>query len=71
MATEEPTEFITPLQAYAIELNEVYEAFKQAGFTEGEAWHLLLHHIQETELPVYSIVDSDDDTEETEEEDGS
>jgi hypothetical protein len=68
MATEESMDFITPLQAYAIELNEVYEAFKQAGFTEGEAWHLLLQHLQDTELPIYTIVDGEDDQEEIEEE---
>lgn len=48
-----PAEILTPLQAYAIQANELYVAFKQAGFDEGEAWSLLLNHLPEFEIPIY------------------
>ena len=46
-------EVLTPLQAYAIQANELYVAFKQAGFAEEEAWSLLLNHLPEFEIPIF------------------
>jgi hypothetical protein len=63
-------DFITPLQAYAMRAHELYQALKDAGFTEGEAWELLLHHIPDFEIPLSESIDDngEDDLEETEEE---
>ena len=53
MAKEETElDFITPLQTYALQAHELYEAFKYAGFAEGEAWDLLIRHIPDFELPI-------------------
>jgi hypothetical protein len=62
MAKEEiEVDFITPLQGYAIQAHELYESFKQAGFTEGEAWELLLRHIPDFELPIGYISITEDE----------
>ena len=53
MAKETLPEVLTPLQVYATQANELYEAFKQAGFAEEEAWALLLNHLPEFEIPIY------------------
>jgi len=42
---------VTPLQAYAFEAHEMYQAFINAGFTDGEAWDLLLRQLPEWEFP--------------------
>jgi hypothetical protein len=66
----EELNLITPLQAYAFEAHEMYKAFIDAGFTDGEAWDLLLRQLPEWEFPApMSINDMDDYEEEEEDED--
>lgn len=42
---------ITPLQAYAYEAHELFQAFISAGFSDGEAWELLIRNLPEWEFP--------------------
>ena len=49
-AEELPLDFSTPLQEYAHQAHELYNSFAQAGFTEGEAWELMVRHLPEWEL---------------------
>jgi hypothetical protein len=76
MATEKEAlsaDLLTPLQAYAHQANELYVAFKQAGFEEEEAWALLLNHLPQFEIPIYGdFADMEDMVNELieEEEDG-
>lgn len=53
MSKETTPIIFTPLQAYAYQAHELFESFKQAGFTPDEAWSLLGHHLPDFELPVY------------------
>jgi len=55
---------VTPLQAYAFEAHEMYQAFINAGFTDGEAWDLLLRQLPEWEFPApMSNINLDDEDE--------
>ena len=49
-AEELPLDFFTPLQEYAYQAHELYNSFASAGFTEGEAWELMVRHLPEWEL---------------------
>jgi len=49
-AEELPLDFFTPLQQYAHQAHELYNSFASAGFTEGEAWELMVRHLPEWEL---------------------
>ena len=57
---------ITPLQAYAYEANELFQAFINAGFSEGEAWELLIRNLPEWEFPAPMLSMSLEDLEEEE-----
>ena len=67
----EELNLITPLQAYAFEAHEMYKAFMDAGFTDGEAWDLLLRQLPEWEFPAPMSENDMDDFEEEEEEDAN
>jgi hypothetical protein len=58
---------VTPLQAYAFEAHEMYQAFINAGFTDGEAWDLLLRQLPEWEFPAPMSYNGLDDLEEEDE----
>jgi uncharacterized protein YdaT len=64
----EELDVITPLQAYAYEAHEMYHAFINAGFSEGEAWDLLTRQFPDWEFPA-AMSDNDMDDLEEEEED--
>lgn len=49
-AEELPLDFFTPLQQYAHMAHELYNSFAEAGFTEGEAWELMVRHLPDWEL---------------------
>lgn len=49
-AEELPLDFFTPLQEYAYQAHELYNSFAQAGFTDGEAWELMVRHLPDWEL---------------------
>jgi len=49
-AEELPLDFFTPLQQYAHQAHELYNSFVSAGFTEGEAWELMVRHLPDWEL---------------------
>ena len=42
---------ITPLQAYAHLAHELFTSFLEAGFSEAEAWELLIRNMPEWEFP--------------------
>jgi hypothetical protein len=65
----EELSLITPLQAYAFEAHEMYKAFMDAGFTDGEAWDLLLRQLPEWEFPAPMFDNDMDDFEEEDEDD--
>jgi hypothetical protein len=65
---KELTEIITPLQAYAFEAHELYQAFIEAGFDEGEAWDLLTRQLPDWEFPA-PLNDSEEEDLEEEDED--
>ena len=56
---------ITPLQAYAFEAHELFTAFVNAGFSEGEAWDLLIRQLPEWDFPApmsdYNLDDEEDE----------
>ena len=58
---------VTPLQAYAFEAHELYQAFINAGFTDGEAWDLLLRQLPEWEFPAPMSENDMDDFEDEDE----
>jgi hypothetical protein len=66
---------MTPLQMYAYQANELYLSFQDAGFSQDEAWALLLNHLPDFEIPVYmesidiNLEGEDNGSEETSEED--
>jgi hypothetical protein len=63
----EELDLITPLQAYAFEAHEMYKAFMDAGFSDAEAWDLLLRQLPEWDFPApMSYNDMDDFDEEDE-----
>jgi len=65
-AEELPIDFFTPLQQYAVQAHELYNSFAQAGFTEGEAWELMVRHLPDWELdePEFSEKGAEDVNEE-------
>lgn len=65
----EDLDLITPLQAYAFEAHEMYKAFMDAGFSDGEAWDLLLRQLPEWEFPAPMLDNDMDDYEEEDEDD--
>jgi len=65
----EDLDLITPLQAYAFEAHEMYKAFMDAGFSDGEAWDLLLRQLPEWEFPAPMFDNDMDDYEEEDEDD--
>jgi hypothetical protein len=66
----EDLDLITPLQAYAFEAHEMYKAFMDAGFSDGEAWDLLLRQLPEWDFPA-PMLDNDMDDFDEEDEDVS
>ena len=53
MAKKKPkpdTTFLTPLKLHAVQAHELYTEYKEAGFTEGEAWELLMRQLPDLEL---------------------
>ena len=65
-AEELPIDFFTPLQEYAVQAHELYNSFASAGFTEGEAWELMVRHLPDWELdePEFSEKGTEDVNEE-------
>lgn len=65
-AEQLPLDFFTPLQQYAHQAHELYNSFAEAGFTEGEAWELMVRHLPDWELesPEFSEKDIEDVNEE-------
>lgn len=53
MAEKISADVMTPLQMYAYQANELYVSFQDAGFTQDEAWALLLNHLPDFDIPVY------------------
>jgi hypothetical protein len=60
---------ITPLQAYAHEAHELFQAFLNAGFGEGEAWELLMRNLPDWEFPEPLLSMNLEEIEEEDEED--
>lgn len=60
-ASEMPLDFFTPLQEYAYQAHELYNSFAQAGFTEGEAWELLVRHLPDWELESPDFIEKDEE----------
>jgi len=54
-------DFFTPLQEYAHRAHELYNSFAQAGFTEGEAWELMLRHLPDFELEAPDSIEKDEE----------
>jgi len=44
------TTFLTPLKLHAVQAHELYTEYKEAGFSEGEAWELLMRQLPDLEL---------------------
>ena len=42
--------FLTPLKLHAVQAHELYTEYKEAGFSEGEAWELLMRQLPDLEL---------------------
>ena len=65
-AEQLPLDFFTPLQEYAHQAHELYNSFADAGFTDGEAWELMVRHLPDWELdsPEFSKKDIEDVNEE-------
>lgn len=60
-AQELPLDFFTPLQEYAHQAHELYNSFATAGFTEGEAWELMVRHLPDWELEAPDFIDKDEE----------
>ena len=60
-AEELPLDFFTPLQSYAIQAHELYNSFAEAGFTEGEAWELMIRHLPDWVLDEPDFIEKDID----------
>jgi hypothetical protein len=56
-----PLDFFTPLQEYAHQAHELYNSFAQAGFTEGEAWELMVRHLPDWELDAPEYTDKEEE----------
>ena len=62
MAKKKPkpdTTFLTPLKLHAVQAHELYSEYKEAGFTEGEAWELMLRQLPELELEGIDFIEED------------
>ena len=60
-AEQLPLDFFTPLQEYAYQAHELYNSFAGAGFTEGEAWELMIRHLPEWELESPEFTEKDEE----------
>ena len=60
-AEELPLDFFRPLQSYAHQAHELYNSFAQAGFTEGEAWELMVRHLPDWELESPDFIDKEEE----------
>lgn len=58
---ELPTDFLTPLQEYAHQANELYQSFRNSGFAEGEAWELMVRHLPDWELEAPEFIDKENE----------
>jgi hypothetical protein len=63
-AEELPLDLFTPLQEYAHQAHELYNSFAEAGFTEGEAWELMIRHLPEWDLEAPDFIEIDEEQEE-------
>jgi hypothetical protein len=52
--------FLTPLKLHAVQAHEVYTEYKNAGFTEGEAWDLLMRQLPDLELETIGFIEEDE-----------
>ena len=59
-----PVDLFTPLQVYAHQAHEFYTALQDAGFTEGEAWDLLLRQLPDWEIEAPDFLDDIEEDEE-------
>jgi hypothetical protein len=51
------TTFLTPLKLHAVQAHELYTEYKEAGFTEGEAWELLMRQLPDLELEALDFLE--------------
>ena len=57
---EPKVDFLTPLKLHAVQAHEVYTEYKNAGFTEGEAWDLLMRQLPDLELETIGFTEEDE-----------
>ena len=62
-AEQLPLDLFTPLQEYAHQAHELYNSFAEAGFTEGEAWELMVRHLPDWELEAPEFIEIDEEEE--------
>lgn len=55
------TDFLTPLKLHAVQAHELYTEYKEAGFTEGEAWDLLMRQLPDLELESVNFSDEEEE----------
>ena len=63
-AEELPLDLFTPLQQYAHQAHELYNSFAEAGFTEGEAWELMIRHLPDWDLEAPDFIEITEEEEE-------
>ena len=63
-AEQLPLDLFTPLQEYAHQAHELYNSFAEAGFTEGEAWELMVRHLPDWELEAPESIEIDEEQDE-------
>lgn len=52
--------FLTPLKMHAVQAHELYTEYKKAGFTEGEAWELLMRQLPDWEIEAPDYIDEEE-----------
>jgi hypothetical protein len=57
---EPKVDFLTPLKLHAVQAHELYTEYKEAGFTEGEAWELLMRQLPDLELEAIGFIEEDE-----------